>query len=61
MLDLTSMYLNCMEEKVEYAFTEQIMDLIERWANNEEYMFPEYKKYQAELQMKEGSLLTCGE
>ena len=29
---------------------QESMDLIERWANNEEYMFPEYKKYQAELQ-----------
>jgi len=35
---------------------QESMDLIERWANNEEYMFPEYKKYQAELQMKEAPI-----
>ena len=35
---------------------QESMDLIERWANNEEYMFPEYKKYQAELQMKESPI-----
>ena len=32
------------------------MELIKRWANEEEYMFPEYKKYQAEMQMKDAPI-----
>ena len=32
------------------------MDLIRRWADKEEYMFPEYKKYQAQLKMKDAPI-----
>ena len=35
---------------------QESMDLIKRWADNEEYMFPEYKKYEKQLQMKESPL-----
>tara|TARA_B100000029_G_scaffold2918_2_gene3651 strand:- start:735 stop:2318 length:1584 start_codon:yes stop_codon:yes gene_type:complete len=35
---------------------QESMDLIKRWADNEEYMFPEYKKYQAELKMKDAPI-----
>ena len=32
---------------------QESMDLIKRWVDNEEYMFPEYKKYQKQLKMKD--------
>ena len=35
---------------------QESMDLIKRWAAEEEYMFPEYKKYQAELSMKDAPI-----
>ncbi len=35
---------------------QESMDLIKRWADKEEYMFPEYKKYQAELKMKDAPI-----
>jgi len=35
---------------------QESMDLIRRWADNEEYMFPEYKKYEKQLKMKESPL-----
>jgi len=35
---------------------QESMDIIKRWADKEEYMFPEYKKYQAELQMKDAPI-----
>ena len=35
---------------------QESMDLIKRGADNEEYMFPEYKKYEKQLQMKESPL-----
>ena len=35
---------------------QESMDLIKRWAAEEEYMFPEYKKYQAELSMKDSPI-----
>jgi len=35
---------------------QESMDLIKRWADEEEYMFPEYKKYQAELKMKDSPI-----
>ncbi len=35
---------------------QESMDLIKRWADEEEYMFPEYKKYQAELKMKDAPI-----
>ena len=35
---------------------QESMDLIKRWADKEEYMFPEYKKYEKQLQMKESPL-----
>ena len=35
---------------------QESMDLIKRWADEEEYMFPEYRKYQEQLKMKESPL-----
>ena len=35
---------------------QESMDLIKRWADEEEYMFPEYKKYEKQLKMKESPL-----
>ena len=35
---------------------QESMDLIKRWAHEEEYMFPEYKKYEKQLKMKESPL-----
>ena len=35
---------------------QESMDLIKRWADKEEYMFPEYKKYEKQLKMKESPL-----
>ncbi len=35
---------------------QESMDLIKRWAHEEEYMFPEYKKYQKQLNMKDSPL-----
>ena len=35
---------------------QESMDLIKRWADKEEYMFPEYKKYEEQLKMKESPL-----
>ena len=35
---------------------QESMDLIKRWAAEEEYMFPEDKKYQAELSMKDAPI-----
>ena len=35
---------------------QESMDLIKRWAAEEEYMFPEYKKYQAKLSMKDAPI-----
>ena len=35
---------------------QESMDLIRRWADKEEYMFPEYKKYEKQLKMKESPL-----
>ena len=35
---------------------QESMDLIKRWAAEEEYMFHEYKKYQAELSMKDAPI-----
>ena len=35
---------------------QESMDLIKRWANKEDYMFPEYKKYQAELKLKDAPI-----
>ena len=35
---------------------QESMDLIKRWADKDEYMFPEYKKYEKQLKMKESPL-----
>ena len=35
---------------------QESMDLIKRWADKDEYMFPEYKKYQTQLKMKNSPL-----
>ena len=35
---------------------QESMDLISRWATEEEYMFPEYKKYEKQLKMKDSPL-----
>ena len=35
---------------------QESMDLIKRWAHEEESMFPEYKKYEKQLKMKESPL-----
>ena len=35
---------------------QESMDLIKRWADKDEYMFPEYKKYQKQLKMKNSPL-----
>ena len=35
---------------------QESMDLIKRWADKEDYMFPEYKKYQAELKLKDAPI-----
>ena len=40
---------------------QESMDLIKRWADEDEYMFPEYKKYQKQLNMKESPLLKWRE
>ena len=37
---------------------QESMDLIKRWADKEEYMFPEYKKYEKQLKMKDSPLIN---
>jgi hypothetical protein len=40
---------------------QESMDLIKRWAGKEEYMFPEYKKYQEQLNMKDSPFVKWRE
>jgi len=40
---------------------QESMDLIRRWADEEEYMFPEYKKYQEQLKIKDSPIVLWRE
>tara|TARA_B100001113_G_scaffold105676_1_gene85720 strand:+ start:1753 stop:3486 length:1734 start_codon:yes stop_codon:yes gene_type:complete len=40
---------------------QESMDLIRRWADKEEYMFPEYKKYQEQLKIKDSPIVLWRE